>query len=125
MKVAEILKLTSAGYKVADIKELMELEKQVPEAVQIAAAGASLTDVKDLISLVASEDGESPEEVVTGPDKSEPEPDYKKLYEELKEKTGTLEDTLKAIQEDNQRKDVSGNTPNLDETLADIVTSFM
>lgn len=125
MKIGEILKLTAAGYKAADIKELTELEKECPEAVQIAASGASLQDVKDLITLAASEDGESPEEVAPAPAKSEPEPDYKRMYEELKEKTGSLEGTLKQIQEDNQRRDVSGKTPDLDQQLSDIVTSFM
>lgn len=125
MNAGEILKLVGAGYKAADIKELAELSKAQPEALKIAASGMPLQEVKDLLILATPEDGGSPEGAETEPAKSEPETDYKKLYEELKEKSETLEGTLKQIQEDNSRKDLSGNTPNLEETLADIVTKFM
>lgn len=125
MKVADILKLTAAGYKVADIKELSELEKSQPEAVQIAASCGSIQDVKDLLTLAASEDGTVPEGAEPGPAEREPEPDYKKMYEALKGKTEALEGTLKQIQDDNSRKDLSGKAPDLDKQLADIMTSFM
>lgn len=125
MKAADILKLVGAGYKPADIRELAELEKTQPDAVGIAASGVLIQDVKDLLTLTASEDGTLPEEAEPGPDESDLGPDYKAMYEELKKKSDALEGTLKQIQEDNSRKDLSGNTPNLEETLADIVTNFM
>lgn len=126
MKVADILKLTAAGYKVADIKELSELEKSQPEAVQIAASGASLQDVKDLISLAATEEAKPAEVAEPDPDKRDPEPDYKKMYEELKGQTDQLQDTLSKLQSDNSHRDLSGNTQkSLDEQVADIITNFM
>lgn len=127
MKVADILKLTAAGYKVADIKELSELEKTQPEAVQIAASGASLQDVKDLISLAATEEaGASAEGADSGSGESDQDPDYKSMYEELKSQTDKLQDTLSKLQSDNSHKDLSGNTQkSLDEQVADIITNFM
>lgn len=126
MKVADILKLTAAGYKPADIKELSELEKTQPEAVQIAASGASLQDVKDLISLAATEEAESAEGADTGAGESDPGPDYKSMYEELKSQTDKLQETLGKLQADNSHKDLSGETQkSLDEQVADIITNFM
>lgn len=126
MKVADILKLTAAGYKPADIKELSELEKSQPEAVQIAASGASLQDVKDLISLAATEEADSAEGADQGADESDPGPDYKSMYEELKSQTDKLQETLGKLQSDNSHKDLSGNTQkSLDEQVADIITNFM
>lgn len=125
MKAADILKLVGAGYKPADIRELAELEKTQPDAVGIAASGVPIQDVKDLLTLTATEDGTLPEVAEPEPAGSEPETDYKAMYEELKKKSEALEGTLKQIQEDNSRKDQSGNTPNLEDTLADIVTKFM
>lgn len=126
MKVADILKLTAAGYKPADIKELSELEKSQPEAVQIAASGASLQDVKDLISLAASEEAGSAEDADPGAGESDPDPDYKSMYEELKNQTDKLQETLGKLQSDNSHKDLSGQTQkSLDEQLADIITNFM
>lgn len=125
MNAGEILKLVGAGYKPADIKELAELERTQPEAVKIAASGVALQEVKDLLTLAAPVEDAPSEGVEPEPAKSEPETDYKKLYEELKKESESLKGTLKQIQEDNSRKDVSGNTPDLDQTLADIVTQFM
>lgn len=127
MKVADILKLTAAGYKPADIKELSELEKSQPEAVQIAASGASLQDVKDLISLAASEEADnSAEDADPGAGESDPGPDYKSMYEELKNQTDKLQETLGKLQADNSHKDLSGETKkSLDEQVADIITNFM
>ena len=126
MKVADILKLTAAGYKPADIKELSELEKTQPEAVQIAASGASLQDVKDLISLTTTEEAESAEVADPGAGESDPEPDYKRMYEELKNQTDKLQETLGKLQADNSHKDLSGETQkSLDEQVADIITNFM
>lgn len=126
MKVADILKLTAAGYKPADIKELSELEKTQPEAVQIAASGASLQDVKDLISLAATEEADPAEVADPEPDKSDPDPDYKSMYEELKNQTDKLQETLGKLQSDNSHKDLSGQSQkSLDEQVADIITNFM
>ena len=127
MNAADVLKLFSAGYKPAEIRELSELEKTAPEAMQFAAQGAKLDEVRDLLSLVAPEDGTEPEGVAESPAESEPETDYKALYEELKKKTQDQAKALKAIQEQNARKDNSDSDPaqSIDSVLSDIITSFM
>ena len=125
MKIADILKLTASGYTPAEIKELHALEVESPEAVQLATGGASLSDVKDLLTLAASEEVRRTEEAEPAPAESAPDPDYKKLYEELKAKSDTQAETLKAIQNQNQRQDQSGNTKDPETVLADIITNFM
>lgn len=123
MKFSEIVKLTTAGYKPADIRELDGIAKENPDVLTLALNGSSLSDVKELMTL-ASEEGNagagSPEQ-----SKRETEPDYKKLYEELKSKSDTLEQTIKDIQTDNQRKDQSGNVKSEDEQVAEIIQSFI
>lgn len=121
--LTDLLKLTTAGYKYSDIKDLKEMED--PAALTLALNGNNLTDVKDLLSLVTPEDGQEPERV--GPEQSESatEPDYKKMYEELKSKSDDLEKTIKDIQTNNQRQNQQGDIKTDDQMLADIVTSFM
>lgn len=126
MNLTEVLKLTTAGYKPAQIRELSELEKENPGAIQIAATGATLDEVKDLLTLTASGEGESPEEAAQGPAESEPGPDYKALYEELRTKAESLEATLKQIQGENSRKNVAGEpAQDPDAVLSEIVSKFM
>lgn len=126
MKIADILKLTASGYTPAEIKELHAIEIESPEAVQLATGGASLSDVKDLLTLAATEDAGKTEEVAEpGTGESDPDPDYKKQYEELKRQMDAQTDALKAIQAQNQRQDQSGNVKDPEEVLADIITNFM
>lgn len=121
--LTDLLKLTTAGYKYSDIKDLKEMED--PAALTLALNGNNLTDVKDLLSLVTPEDGKEPERVEPEQPKSVAEPDYKKMYEELKSKSDDLEKTIKDIQTNNQRQNQQGDTKTEDQILADIVTSFM
>lgn len=125
MKIADMLKLTAAGYTPAEIKELHALEIENPEALQLATGGAGLSDVKDLLALAASEDAARAEEAAPGSGESDQEPDYKKMYEELKQKSDEQADALKAIQNQNQRQDQSGGAKDPEEVLADIITNFM
>lgn len=126
MNITELLKLTTAGYKPAQIRELAELEKDNPGSIQLAATGATLDEVKDLLSLTASADGESPEEAAASPAESVPEPDYKTQYEELKKKADNLEAQLKQIQEKNSTTDAGASKPvDIDAKISDIVASFM
>ena len=121
--LTDIVKLTTAGYKPAEIKELHEMED--PAALTLALNGNNITDVKDLLSLVTPEDGKEPERVETEQPEGVAEPDYKKLYEELKSKSDDLEKTIKDIQTQNKRQNQQGETKTDDQLLADIVTSFM
>lgn len=125
MKFGEIVKLTTAGYKPADIRELDNIIKETPDALTLALNGSSLSDVKELMTLAA---GEEPEKGGAGnPEqgKRDPEPDYKQMYEELKAKSDTLEQTIKDIQSNNQRKDQSGNVITEEQQVAEIIQSFI
>lgn len=122
MKIGDMLKLTTLGYKPNDIKELNTLGD---DALSLALSGNSLADVKELVSLVDAEDGK-PDAPATEHPESEGEPDYKKMYEELKNETETLKTNLKEIQLDNQKRDLSGGEEKtLDDQLIEIVSSFM
>lgn len=124
MKFGEIVKLTTAGYKPADIRELDEITKETPDALSLALNGSSLADVKELITLASGEEANAEPEKPEQPEGAA-EPDYKKLYEELKEKSDTLERTIKDIQSNNQRQDQSGNIKSEEEQVAEIIRSFM
>ena len=103
MNAAELVKLSLAGYKAAEIKELKGMEKETPEALTRALNGNSFSDVKELLSLAAAEEDTKSETVKADPGESDPEPDYKSLYEELKKESDTMKNTIKEIQKENQR----------------------
>mgnify|MGYP006874622630 CR=1 FL=1 len=73
LSIKDVVSLAKAGYKPADVKELMEMSKEVPEEQAPVA-----TEVKT---------EEAPAEVTTSADETnkEPEIDYKAKYEELLE----------------------------------------
>ena len=121
MNIKQILTLGAKGYKAADINELKKLSADNPEVVNLALNGTPLSEINELLSLADSE--QSP--VSQEPAESEPTPDYKKLYEELKAKNEETEKTIKAIQEDNQRHDYSGEIKSEEEIVTEIVQNFM
>ena len=105
MKWEDIVALAKAGYKPADVKELMAMEpkKQEPE--------------QEPNQEPEQEPNQEPEQ------KHEPEqePDYKKMYEESQE-------ALKQAQSKNIRMDASkkdGTEKNDTELLQDWARSFM
>lgn len=123
MKIENVLKLVTQGYKPADIKELNTLGA---DALSLALNGNSLADVKELVSLVSTEEGEEPDVPVTEHPESEDVPDYKKLYEEQKTELDGLKTTIKEIQLENQKRDISGGeVKTTEDQLIDIVSSFM
>lgn len=123
MKIDNILKLVTLGYKPADIKELNTLGEN---ALSIALNGNSLSDVKELVSLVDTEEGKEPDVPAPEHPESEGEPDYKKLYEEQKTELDSLKTTIKEIQLNNQKRDISGGeVKTTEDQLIDIVSSFM
>lgn len=124
MNIAEIVKLSTNGYKVSEINELKAMTKDSPEALTLALNGNSFTDVKELLSLTDPADGEKPEGPAADQDKRDPEPDYKSLYEELKKKSDDLETTIKEIQTEN-RMTPGTPPPSEEEEIAEIVKAFM
>lgn len=120
MKTLEMVKLVGLGYKKSDIKELSELEKENPDALQLALSGQNLTDVKELISLSTPADGSEPKGAEPGSGETDTT-DYKKLYEDLKNKNDDLEATIKEIQKTNTSEE-SGETKSLMEEAIDILS---
>ena len=124
MNIAEIVKLTAAGYKVSEITELKGMEKDNPEALNLALNGNSFSDVKDLLALADAEEVNPTEAPDPAPGERDPEPDYKSMYEELKKKSDTLENTIKEIQKSNQS--TPGDPQKTDEEIiTELVQSFM
>lgn len=125
MKINEIVKLTTAGYKAGEIKELAELEKEKPGALTLALNGSPLSDVKELITLDSPDEGGEPEDDDTEPADKGGEPDYKSMYEDLKGKTTELENTIKEIQKNNQHEDLSGDEKPLEEQVSEILGGLL
>ena len=124
MNFAEIVKLSTNGYKVSEINELKDIAKEKPDALTLALNGTSFSDVKELISLAAAEEDTKSETVTADPGESDPEPDYKSLYEELKKESDTMKNTIKEIQKENQRTPGPAQ-PTEEEELTRIVRQFM
>lgn len=124
MNIAEIVKLSTNGYKVSEINELKDIAKDNPDALTLALNGNSFSDVKELLSLAATEEDTKSEVVKAYPGESDPEPDYKSLYEELKKESDTMKNTIKEIQKENQRTP-GPEQPTEDEELTRIVQQFM
>lgn len=120
MKTLEMVKLVGLGYKKADIKELSELEKENPDALQLALTGQNLSDVKELISLSTPADGHEPKGAESGSGETDTM-DYKKLYEDEKNKNEDLNATIKEIQKQNASEE-SGETKSLMEEAIDILS---
>lgn len=122
MKIGDTIKLALGGYDTASIKELGEISKTLPEVIELAKTGKSLGDIKALMELADSEEtpGNSADQEQ---DKSDPTPDYRKLYEDQKAELDKLKNTVSEIQKANAGKDISGATPERDpfEQIADII----
>lgn len=111
MNITDIIALAKAGYKKADIKELLELETDNPnnsesKPTETQTEGApEVTEEKN---------------VTVQPESKEPELDYKALYEQSQAE-------LKKAQQKNINKDVSNvqQGPSDMDILNDITASFM
>ena len=120
MKFGDIMALAKSGFTYANIKELMEMDTGDSKEVILEDATPGITDI-------------SPDEQGAGADTFEASAsaqekksvDYgeeiKKLQMELQK---TKEDLAKA-QKANAHADVSGNKPDPQSNLDDIVRSFM
>ena len=111
----ETLSLLAAGYKKKDIEAMIAAEEE--EDKKEAPAPDPLPDP----DKKAQDDADAKE--------SNPEPDYKALYEELLKKNQESEEKIKKIQQDNIHKD---STPAADEAkqkeaeiLTNLVRSYM
>ncbi len=109
MKFSEQMLLITKGYSKKEIQELKDMEAE---------------------ELKAAMQQEAPDEdAVKEESKAEEEPDYKKLYEELKLKHEKTEEDLKDIQDRNIRSNAAPAAEDIkqkqEDTLVSIARSFM
>lgn len=90
--ILETLALIKAGYSKKEIKAMADASEEAPEA-----------------SPKASEEPEVQKEVVEETSAPEPEPDYKKLFEDMQKTNEDLQKKLAAAQALNTNTDISIN----------------
>ena len=111
MNLLDIISLAKAGYKKADIDELLAIQIDEPEPEP--AAGSTEPD-----------DG-SKGEPEPSPEPSANDPDYEQLYNDLRSELNKVKNDLKVAQEQNRRKPVDPKDPDPMAELADVFRSYM
>lgn len=129
MNVKDITALLAKGYKPADIKSVGDMAKENKEIIELAKSTTSLDELKTLAELVgedtAGESDNSPESNDSNADnnsergESDPTPNYKELLEKSQKEVEELKKKVEKMQEDNTRKDNSGNAGKQSDALAD------
>lgn len=116
MNLNDIIALAKQGYKPSDIKELISLSEMSNGAVETPPE-ETRTEEPPVDEPNAENDTTTPE--------NEPMVDYKKLYEESQSQISEMKTQIEKIQKDNTRQNMQGDTPSAQDTLNDIVKSFM
>ena len=111
MNFLDIISLAKAGYKKADIDELLAVPIDEPDPEP--AAGSTDPD-----------DG-SKGEPEPSPEPSAKDPDYEQLYNELRSELDKVKNDLKVAQDANRKKPVDPNEPDPMAELADVFRSYM
>lgn len=108
MKMTDALALALKGCSAEEIKEIKELEKTSPEVLELAKSGQKLSDIKSIMALADPDDGAGDN---AGQDTGErvPEADPEKV--KIEKENAELKDTIKQLQSDIFRKDLSGSEP--------------
>ena len=113
MTIGDIVALAKAGYKPADVKELIEMTKEEEKK-----------DIADT-SNAANDDSSEPAAEVSPlasavPDETEDDTDYKALYEQAKKDLATA-------QKENANKDISSAEDNQSDAdiIKDLIKEFM
>ena len=94
------LQLVKAGYKA----------KQIEEMIIKDAADVSESEVPAENTSKGEAEPEAEKTKVEEPEASDPEPDYKKLFEDMQKSNEDLQKKLEAAQALNTKADASGNT---------------
>ena len=111
MNLIDIIALAKAGYKKADIDELLAVPIDEPDPEP--AAGSTDPD-----------DG-SKGEPEPSPEPSANDPDYEQLYNDLRSELEKVKNDLKVAQDANRKKPVDPNDPDPMSELADVFRSYM
>ena len=113
LKLDDIVALAKSGYKVSDVKELIELSKEA-EASNDAPKGT-----------VATEEGVPEESENTKPEDTKEEAEDEKIVD-YKAKVEELEEKIKVLQKANTEKKIADTDEKSDsDVLAEAVKSFM
>ena len=115
INLKDVVDLAKAGYSVKDVKELIELSKTSTEPAAEAQPMPTNTEQTEKSESAAPE--KSVENVPKESTKQTDEPDYKALYEAEKEK-------VSALQNKNNKTDVSKNTTVNESDLLETIRSY-
>ena len=127
MKINEIVSLIAKGYNPPQIKEISEKAKNNPDIITLAANSDSYENFTALCELVGTDqdekktDGPPPEDTHEGDETALENKDNG--HDETLKKIKELEEQLKAAQDANRSKDVSGNEPTDEDIIKDLVLS--
>ena len=105
MKLSEIIALSKAGFKAAEIRAMM----QDPEPEEPEEEPEELEEPE--------EPEEAPEEPEEEPEEPEKEPDYKALYEESQKQ-------LKKAQQLNRKKPINSDDKSDEEIVSDLINNY-
>ena len=108
MKMTDALSLALKGCSAEEIKEIKELEKSNPEVLELAKSGQKLSDIKTIMALADPDDGAGDN---AGQDTGERVPDADPDKDKLSKENAELKDTVKQLQNEMFRKDLSGSEP--------------
>lgn len=108
MKMTDALALALKGCSAEEIKEIKELEKTSPEVLELAKSGQKLSDIKSIMALADPDDGAGNN---AGQDTGEKVPDADTEKDKIEKENAELKDTVKQLQNEMFRKDLSGNEP--------------
>lgn len=111
MNLLDIISLAKAGYKKADIDELLAIQIDEPEP-------------EPQPNSTEPENG-SKGEPEPSPEPSAKDPDYEQLYNELRSELDKVKNDLKVAQEHNRSKPIDPNDPDPMADLADVFRSYM
>lgn len=107
MKIGEMAALLIGGYSADDLKAIREMEKTDPDIITLAKQAGSMSGLNDLLALARPDESDQDQTVdpaaanPTRQDESDPEPDYKSMYEADHAK-------LLELQKINMQRDISG-----------------
>lgn len=118
MKFGDILALAKSGFTYTNIKELMAMDTDGPQELVVEDATPGITDISLTDTGVSATPAPAPEPEKVSPDYGE---EIQKLKDELQKTKADLAKAQKA----NAHADVSGQKPDPQKNLDDLVRSFM
>lgn len=116
LSIKDIVELAKAGYKVEDVKELINMSSATQEQPDTAPERGQTEEANSAGPVVP----EAATEQKADKPQEEPEQtiDYKKLYEESQAK-------VSALQKQNINQNISADQVNDEQLINDLVSSFM